>query len=391
MRVLWHSDSAWSGTGYGNQTRLIVKRIQELGHEIAVSAASGLGGGRVTQEGILHYPDMYTDDHGVRTIWTNANQFGADVIISLKDLFVYDGFQGFNKEFPWSPIFPLHYDRLPLMFRDLLSEVVCPATLSRWGVEKSAKRSLKIDYVPHGIDTDLFCNYGDKESFKEMLGFSSSSFLVGMVGMNSGYPSRKSFPEAFEAVARLQKNHKDIGFYVHSDPVGLAKGIDLFKLGREYQLFNTRFANTNLLYTGVYTEEWIVKMYNAFDVLLCPSKGEGFGLPIIEAQSCGVPVIVNNFSSMPELLGDGWLCRVAAKEFVRHVGYQAIPSVKSIASCLEAAYRRGKDLPSQKARQFVVDNYNINYVFDTYFIPHLKRLEEAINKKRVEEIVRKRR
>ena len=45
---------------------------------------------------------------------------------------------------------------------------------------------------------------------------------------------------------------------------------------------------------------------NAY-VLLYPSLYEGFGLPILEAQSFGVPVITSNISSMPEIAGDGAL------------------------------------------------------------------------------------
>ena len=38
-----------------------------------------------------------------------------------------------------------------------------------------------------------------------------------------------------------------------------------------------------------------------------PSYYEGFGLPILEAMSCGTPVITSNTSSMPEIGGDAAL------------------------------------------------------------------------------------
>ncbi len=46
-------------------------------------------------------------------------------------------------------------------------------------------------------------------------------------------------------------------------------------------------------------------MYNAADVLVLPSLYEGFGLPALEAMSCGTPVIASNRSSLPEVVGDG--------------------------------------------------------------------------------------
>ena len=38
-------------------------------------------------------------------------------------------------------------------------------------------------------------------------------------------------------------------------------------------------------------EERMAQLYNAFDVLSLASSGEGFGIPLIEAQACGVPVV----------------------------------------------------------------------------------------------------
>lgn len=46
-------------------------------------------------------------------------------------------------------------------------------------------------------------------------------------------------------------------------------------------------------------------LYNAADVLVLPSLHEGFGLPALEAMSCGTPVIASNRSSLPEVVGDG--------------------------------------------------------------------------------------
>lgn len=45
-------------------------------------------------------------------------------------------------------------------------------------------------------------------------------------------------------------------------------------------------------------------LYSAAKVLLYPSFYEGFGLPILEAMSCGLPVVTSNVSSMPEVGGD---------------------------------------------------------------------------------------
>jgi len=46
----------------------------------------------------------------------------------------------------------------------------------------------------------------------------------------------------------------------------------------------------------------VAAIYQAADVYLGASMAEGFGLPIIEAQACGVPVVVTDYASMPELV-----------------------------------------------------------------------------------------
>ena len=45
-------------------------------------------------------------------------------------------------------------------------------------------------------------------------------------------------------------------------------------------------------------------MYNGADVYALPSIYEGFGLPPLEAMSCGTPVVASNTSSIPEVVGD---------------------------------------------------------------------------------------
>lgn len=58
-------------------------------------------------------------------------------------------------------------------------------------------------------------------------------------------------------------------------------------------------------FTGFVPEELLPVLYNACDVFVYPSIYEGFGLPPLEAMSCGTPVITSDISSIPEVVGNG--------------------------------------------------------------------------------------
>lgn len=58
---------------------------------------------------------------------------------------------------------------------------------------------------------------------------------------------------------------------------------------------------------GHVSQEEIVDLYNLADFSIYPSLYEGFGLPIIEAMSCGAPVACANGTSLPEVAGDAAL------------------------------------------------------------------------------------
>lgn len=57
----------------------------------------------------------------------------------------------------------------------------------------------------------------------------------------------------------------------------------------------------NVVFTGFVPEEDLVRLYQACALFVFPSWYEGFGLPVLEAMRCGVPVLASNVSSLPEV------------------------------------------------------------------------------------------
>ncbi|MEP6789796.1 MAG: glycosyltransferase, partial [Ramlibacter sp.] len=62
-------------------------------------------------------------------------------------------------------------------------------------------------------------------------------------------------------------------------------------------------ADGQLVLTGFASEEDLVALYNLCEGFVFPSLHEGFGLPALEAMSCGAAVIASDCSSLPEVIG----------------------------------------------------------------------------------------
>jgi glycosyltransferase involved in cell wall biosynthesis len=59
-----------------------------------------------------------------------------------------------------------------------------------------------------------------------------------------------------------------------------------------------------VVFTGYVSDEQLVQLYNQADLFVYPSKYEGFGLPVLEAMACGVPVVTADRSALREVAGD---------------------------------------------------------------------------------------
>lgn len=74
-------------------------------------------------------------------------------------------------------------------------------------------------------------------------------------------------------------------------------------VGSLRRYFKTYPLRERVVFTGYVPEEDIPWFMNGADLFVFPSLYEGFGLPVLEAMSCGTPVITSNRSSLPEIVG----------------------------------------------------------------------------------------
>lgn len=109
---------------------------------------------------------------------------------------------------------------------------------------------------------------------------------------------RKNLPRLIEAFSILPERLKQKFQLIIAGRAGWGD-VEIDSLSNTFNVKNRVKA------LGYVSGEELKQLYKSAYVLAMPSLYEGFGLPILEAQSCGVPVITSNISSMPEVAGDG--------------------------------------------------------------------------------------
>lgn len=376
MRILWVSNAPWAPSGYGEQAALFLPRLRELGHEMACMANFGLNGATFDWNGLTVYPS--DNEWGNVSAPTYAQHHDADLILVLHDAWVLhlDQWPDGPPVAVWAPVD--HGPIPPPVLAVLAHQRVRPIAMSRFGETWMRQFGLDPQYVPHGVDTTVFRPQPEiKAEIRAELGIPEDAFVVGMVAANQGNPlqPRKGWPQAFDAFARFARDHDDAYLYAHTRPKPRSgSGIDLDVLARAVGAHDRiLFANEDAMTLGMPPVS-VAATYAAFDVLLNPSYGEGFGIPIIEAQACGVPVIVSDHSAMTELCGAGWLVEGDRMWDPAQQSFFFMPHVQSIAACLEAAYQRRDDAAlADKAESFAAA-YDADVVAERHWKPALEAL-----------------
>lgn len=115
---------------------------------------------------------------------------------------------------------------------------------------------------------------------------------------SGGADARKNLQRLIRAYARLPKLLRDAQQLVLA---GRMPDSTVAELRRIAKLAGV--GEDQLLFTGYVTDEELARFYNLCTVFVLPSCHEGFGLPALEAMSCGAAVIGANTTSVPEVIG----------------------------------------------------------------------------------------
>jgi glycosyltransferase involved in cell wall biosynthesis len=378
------SNSPGQPTGYGQATEALVKLLKRDGADVASLSNYGNEGVNTTYDtGFGEIPvyargnEAYSNDvtPAHHKHWKALNPDQPDLLITLYDVWVLNA-KAFDS-IPiasWTPID--HNPVPPGVLKWLQKENVTPLAMSKFGLQQIEQVGVKGHYVPHSIDTKVFSQTDNikGQPIAEFMGFEDGRFIVGMNAANksSGILHRKAYSENFMAFALFARKHPDAMLYVHAD-ASSQHGWNLIALAQLLGIptDNLTFPDP-LAYRYGMAQETLAGIYSSWDVMLATSYGEGFGIPTVEAQACGVPVIVSNFAASPELVGDGWVISGQPLYDPAQHSFWHVPSVPEIVEALEQAYARGKG-KSAKAVEFA-QAYDHEKVWQENWMPVLKEL-----------------
>lgn len=206
-------------------------------------------------------------------------------------------------------IFPRHYPpgirgAINLLRQKLTLKKVNAVITDSLCSEKDLERYLNVN--SHKIHTTLLA---PAESFK----------LINDNNLLEKFKKKHSLPDSFVLFVGNINWNKNL---INLTQACINANVDIYLIGagfsktgnlehvelKSFKEFVNKFSNHSKVHThGFISNEELVYFYNLATIYLMPSFYEGFGLPILEAQACGTPVITSNISSTVEISGDSAL------------------------------------------------------------------------------------
>lgn len=141
--------------------------------------------------------------------------------------------------------------------------------------------------IGNGYDPNIFYPINKCQIRKELNLYEKNYNYVGFVGNLKKIKRADKLPDIFKKISNEIPQTK---FIVVGDGV-LKKEIE------------DKTKDLDVIFTGKLPQKDVAKYMNAMDIMILPSRDEGFGAVIIEAQACGTAVVGSNAGGIPEAIG----------------------------------------------------------------------------------------
>jgi len=377
LRIHWNSNAVFAHSGYGTQSNLIVYGLLKAGFPIAHTAFYGLQGFPIVLDGLKIYP-VIANTWGTDAMIFHSKDWNADVNISYQDVWPLD--DNMMKEVKnWIPLTMVDSEPInPGILQRLrwARNILVPAQFAK---DQLSSKGYNSTIIHHGVDTDIYKPMDKKECLKTF-GLPEGRFIFGSVAANKDNPPRKSFQEMFDAFVKFKTVHPEAAMFMQTqmgNPAGFPIKEYLKYVGIENDVF---FVDD---YSSMYKLDSLsmAKLFNCFDCLLMPSQSEGFGLPLVEAQACGVPIITHDWTTMPETIIEGktgYSVKTAYKRWTSGNNFFAVPDVDDILAKMHLIYNADRKQMAKDAREHMLKKYDFTNVLLPKWIDFLEGIEKEL-------------
>ena len=382
MKLLWWSNAPWTGTGYGGQTAQVIKRMRADGHEVAVAANWGLTGAPQIFEGMPVFPQgdhAYSID--VADYYAQHWLGDRGLVVALYDTWpLHENAPELwakHDAWYWAPID--HAPPPPKVQEWCRRHNII--AMAEWGREQLEQAGIPPRYtIPHAIERDVF--RPTESDIRSVLNVPADAHLTTIVMANIGNaPVRKAWFENAMAWRVFADRHPDAYLYVHTQlrhprGVDLASFIEIWGL----PIDRVRIVDQSAYKAGMVRPEHLAAVYSASDVTLMATMGEGFGIPALESQACGTPVIATDFSAQREVVASGWKVPFATVWDYGQGSAQALPDIHAIVDALEKSYAADAEQRAAMREAAIAHaaKYDADKVYAEHWRPFLADREQVI-------------
>jgi glycosyltransferase involved in cell wall biosynthesis len=198
-------------------------------------------------------------------------------------------------------------DKWPSNWSNIINQsdhVVAMTDFGKRILESSGVEKSKVSRIYHGVDTQMFRPYlpEEKEQIKASLGL-QGKYVIGGVFKSITRKNPEKYLHAFQ-IFRQGREDK-VALLLHTPPNPQSGGeFDLVQQATDIGLTvgkDVFFSNTNV------PAQIMPQIYNAMDTFWALGGMESFCVPVIEAMSCGTPIVALNGNVYPELTADSAL------------------------------------------------------------------------------------
>lgn len=314
------SDSPTIPTGYRDQSVQLADYLVECGHTVHF-LGNGYQGSTLDQLKFVGENEHKFKLYGMGRvpyfadiISRHLKETKSDYLIILLDTFMlFDGQgrmpHGWFLNIDCSPaqtIFWFPSDGgagMPIGCHQILQKVEIPVAMAKFG-QKQVKDYYNINalHIPHGTDPNRFHRLSDEERYKLKARYGiQDKFVIGVVARNQPRKFLDRTIKMFQVLKNISEKIPNAVLFLHLDPNDPAQVFDMRRLISRFNLEN------RVVFSGMdamkgFPRDQMNNVYNMFDLFLLTTSGEGFGIPIIEAMSCEIPVLATNYTTTPELV-----------------------------------------------------------------------------------------